>query len=145
MSMYHEIVMALNPLVSTLDHLGILYYIGGSVSSSLHGIARSTHDVDVIADIQLHHVHRIVQLLQNEYYIDEQALKDAVRRALPYNIIYLDAMMKIDLMPLKKRAFTQEEARRAQYHVLEQGAHPLRVAAAEDALLTKLEWFKMGG
>lgn len=54
-------------------------------------------------------------------------------------------MMKIDLIPLKQRAFTQEEAQRAQQQVLEAGTLPVRIASAEDAILTKLEWFHMGG
>jgi hypothetical protein len=145
MSIYHEIIGALNPLINAFEQIGILYYIGGSVSSSLHGIPRRTQDVDVIADIQPSHVQRLMQLLQDAYYVDEQALNDAVRRGLPYNIIHLDTMMKIDLMPLKQRAFTQEEVRRAQDQVLETGTRPLRIAAPEDAILTKLEWFNMGG
>jgi hypothetical protein len=119
MEIYDKIIEALNSLIHAFDQLGIFYYIGGSVSSSLHGIPRRTQDVDVIAAIQLHQVHPLVQLLQNEYYVDEQAFKDAVERSFPYNIIHLDTMMKIDVMPLKPRAFTQEEARRAQDYVLE--------------------------
>lgn len=145
MSMYHEVIEALTPLVEALDQLGIVYYIGGSVSSSLHGLARRTQDVDVIADIQLAQVDPLVQLLQSDYYLDEQAWRDAVRRGLLYNLIHLSTMMKVDLIPLKQRAFTREEARRAQTHVLEAGTRPVRVASAEDAILTKLEWFEMGG
>jgi hypothetical protein len=63
----------------------------------------------------------------------------------PCNVIHLDTIMKVDLIPLKKRAFTREEERRAQPQVLEAGTQPLRVASAEDAVLTKLEWFDMGG
>ena len=145
MSMYHEVIEALSLLVQTLDHLGIVYYIGGSVSSAIHGTPRRTQDVDVIVAMQLNQVHPFVQALQSDYYLDEQALKDAIRHNLPYNVIHLDTMMKVDLIPLKKRAFTQEEARRAQPQILEAGTQPLRIASAEDAVLTKLEWFEMGG
>jgi hypothetical protein len=145
MSMYHEVIEALSLLVQTLDKLGIVYYIGGSVSSAIHGTPRRTQDVDIIVAMQLNQVHPFVQALQSDYYLDEQALKDAIRHDLPYNVIHLDTMMKVDLIPLKKRAFTQEEARRAQPQVLEAGTQPLRVASAEDAVLTKLEWFDMGG
>ncbi len=145
MSMYHEVMEALTPLVDAFEQLGIAYYIGGSVSSSLHGLARRTQDVDVIADIRSHQVRLLVQRLQPDYYVDEQAWQDAVRRGLPYSVIHLDTMVKIDLMPLKQRAFTREEASRAQAHVLEAGMRPVRVASAEDAILTKLEWFEMGG
>jgi hypothetical protein len=61
MSMYHDVMEALTPLVDAFDQLGITYYIGGSVSSSLHGLARRTQDVDVIADIGPHQVRSLVQ------------------------------------------------------------------------------------
>ncbi len=145
MSLYHEVMEALTPLIEAFERLGITYYIGGSVSSSLHGLARRTQDVDVIADIGSHQVRSLVQALQSDYYVDEQAWQDAVRRGLPYNVIHLNTMLKVDLIPLKRRAFTREEARRAQTHILEAGTRSVRVASAEDAVLTKLEWFEMGG
>ena len=51
MSLYHEVMEALTPLTEAFERLGITYYIGGSVSSSPHGMARRTQDVDVISDI----------------------------------------------------------------------------------------------
>jgi hypothetical protein len=145
MSLYHEVMEALTPLIEAFERLGITYYVGGSVSSSLHGLARRSQDVDVIAEIGPGQVHSLVQALQRDYYVDEQAWQAAVRRGLPYNIIHLGTMLKVDLMPLKRRAFSREEARRAQPHLLEAGTHPVRVASAEDAILTKLEWFELGG
>lgn len=47
MSLYHGIIEALTPLIEVFDQLGIMYYIGGSVSSSLHGMARQSQDVDL--------------------------------------------------------------------------------------------------
>jgi hypothetical protein len=145
MSLYHEIVEALLPLVSVFEQYGIMYYIGGSVSSSVHGIARRTNDVDLIAQILPQQVHALVQALQNDYYVDEAAWKDAVRRGFSYNLLYLQTMTKVDVMPLRQRAFTREEAQRAQPTILEAGAPPMRIASAEDAVLSKLEWFQQGG
>jgi hypothetical protein len=145
MSLYHDVIEALTPLVEAFERLGIVYYIGGSVSSSLHGMARRTQDVDLIADLQPNQVRPLAQALQSDYYLDDQAWQDAVRRGLPYNVIHLNTMMKVDLIPLKRRAFTREEARRAQTQILEAGTRPVRVASAEDAILTKLEWFELGG
>jgi hypothetical protein len=145
MLLYHDVMEALTPLIEAFERLGITYYIGGSVSSSLHGMARRTQDVDVIADIRPGQVRSLVQALQSDYYVDGQAWQDAVRRGFPYNVLHLGTMLKVDLIPLKRRAFTREEARRAQTHVLEAGTRPVRVASAEDAILTKLEWFEMGG
>jgi hypothetical protein len=145
MSLYHDVMEALTPLVEAFDRLGIAYYIGGSVSSSLHGLARQSQDVDVIADIRPDQVRALVQALQGDYYVDEQAWQAAIRHGQLYNVIHLNTMLKVDLIPLKRRAFTREEARRAQPQLLEAGARPVRIASAEDAVLTKLEWFDMGG
>jgi len=144
-SLYHEIVGALVPLVRMLEQQRIVYYIGGSVSSSLHGIARHTNDVDVIAQLRPSHIPVLVQALQQDYYLDEAAWTDAVRRGFSYNLLYLPTMTKIDVMPLRQRAFTREEERRAQSTILEAGAPPMRIASAEDAVLSKLEWFLQGG
>lgn len=71
MSMYHDVMEALTPLVEAFEQLGIAHYIGGPVSSSLHGLARRAQDVDVIAGIGPHQVRSLVQTLQSDYYVDE--------------------------------------------------------------------------
>jgi hypothetical protein len=131
--------------VRVFEQLGITYYIGGSVASSVHGVARRTNDVDLIAQILPEQVHPLVQQLQHDYYVDEAAWRDAVRRGFSYNLLYLPTMTKVDVMPLRQRAFTREEARRAQPIILEAGAPALRIASAENAVLSKLEWFQQGG
>ncbi len=94
MSLYHDVIEALTPLLEAFDQLGIIYYIGGSVSSSLHGMARQTQDVDVIAGIGHTQVHPLVQALQGDYYLDEQAWQAAIRHGQPYNVIHLHTMLK---------------------------------------------------
>ena len=42
---------AVKPIVEVFDELAIPYYIGGSIASSVYGMARSTIDVDFVADI----------------------------------------------------------------------------------------------
>ena len=42
-------------VTQTLEQLGILYAVGDSLASSLHGVMRSTLDVDIVADMRLEH------------------------------------------------------------------------------------------
>ncbi len=51
-----DILQALQPVTSALDQLSIPYYIGGSIASSVYGIARATMDVDLIADIKIENI-----------------------------------------------------------------------------------------
>jgi len=43
-------------VTDTLEELGVRYAVGGSLSSSLHGVMRSTLDVDIVADVRLEHI-----------------------------------------------------------------------------------------
>jgi hypothetical protein len=82
-----EIVLALTPLVDVLERLNVSYHIGGSVASSICGEARPTQDVDVVADLRLNQVRTFVKLLEADYYVDEDAVRDAIRRHSSFNVI----------------------------------------------------------
>ena len=138
------IVAAIAPVVAVFDQLGIEYYIGGSVGSSTYGIPRATFDVDLIADLRQEHVRSFVKGLETEYYVDEDMIQDAIMHQSSFNIIYLDSMLKVDVFLPKARPFDQEEYRRVQQEVLVNGTRPFKIASAEDTLLHKLEWYRMG-
>ena len=50
-----EYLAALTPLIDLLNRLGIAWYVGGSVASTVHGRFRATNDVDMIADLRAEH------------------------------------------------------------------------------------------
>ena len=50
-----DLVVALAPLIDVLDRLGVAWYVGGSVASTVHGHFRATNDIDVIADLREEH------------------------------------------------------------------------------------------
>ena len=59
-------------LVEILEDMGVSYFIGGSVASSVHGLPRSTLDVDLVADLSLDHVQPLVECSQSTFYIDDK-------------------------------------------------------------------------
>lgn len=132
-------------MVEIFDDFGISYYIGGSVASSAYGQRRGTADVDVVADIQLSQAQRLVKLLEQEYYISVDMIKDAIRHRSSFNIIYLSTMTKIDIFIPKPRSFSQQEHLRARPMILIAGTRPFLLSSPEDIILNKLEWYKMGG
>jgi hypothetical protein len=140
-----DILAATTPIVDALEQLGITYHIGGSVASSLHGIPRLTLDIDIIADLRRGQVRAFVQRLQADYYIDEDAVRDAIRHRSLFNAIHLGTLLKVDIYIPKSRSFDQEGLRRVRPKVLEGNTRPFLVASAEDTILNKLEWYRMGG
>jgi len=140
-----EIVLALTPLVDVLERLSVSYHIGGSVASSIYGEARPTQDVDVVADLRLNQVRTFVKLLEADYYVDEDAVRDAIRRHSSFNVISNASMLKVDVFIPKARPFDQVALRGVRQQPLQQGGRAFPVASAEDMVLNKLEWYRMGG
>ena len=140
-----DILAAITPIVEALEELGIPYHIGGSVASSLYGLPRLTIDADLVADIRMKHVRPLVKQLETDYYIDEDMIRDAIRRQSSFNIIHLDTMLKVDVFIPKTRLFDQEELRKVRQEVLSEGTRPFNIASPEGTILNKLEWYRMGG
>ena len=100
------------PIVDAFNTIGIPYYIGGSVASSVFGIARSTLDVDLVAEIRPEQVAELLGQLQAAYYLSEDAIREAILYESSFNLIHLATMLKVDVFIRKARAFDQEAASR---------------------------------
>jgi len=138
------IIDAITPVVSAFEQLGIDYYIGGSVVSSIYGFPRATFDVDIIANIRPEHVSSLIRQLDAAYYIDEDMIKDALKYHSSFNILYLASMLKLDIFIPKPRSFDEEEYRHIQQASLTKDSRLFFVTSPEDIILNKLEWYRMG-
>lgn len=140
------------PILVTLDAvaafapLGIRYAVGGSLASSLHGKPRSTDDVDLVAEIMTAHVTPLVAAWGAAYYVDDEMIRDSIRRSSCFNIIHLATMLKIDVFVAGNDALVREELSRARRHrVSDDPPRELVLASAEDIVLQKLNWYRIGG
>jgi hypothetical protein len=133
-------------VTATLEKLGVRYLIGGSLASTVHGMVRTTQDSDIVAEMRPEHVESFVRALENEFYIDEESITSAVAQHTSFNIIHRESMFKVDVFVPVLRPFVREQLSRARKQVfaVEPQVEAL-VATAEDTLLAKLEWYRMGG
>ncbi len=142
-----DMVAAIAPVVTELERLGVAYYVGGSVASSSHGIPRSTLDVDLVADLAPKHVAPLVEALHGDYYISRPAVADAVNRRSCFNIIHSATSFKVDIFAVKNRKYDRVALERTGRRLLDEGdpSSQFSFASAEDIILSKLEWFRLGG
>lgn len=142
-----DLVAALLPVIEALDSLGVRYYVGGSVASSIHGVPRASIDADLIAELGAEHVAQLAARLSALFYLDLGRMRDAVERRLSFNVIHLATMFKVDVFVSKGRPFDIEASGRARLEALGESpdAPKARVASPEDTLLAKLEWYRRGG
>ncbi len=143
--MSSDVVRALEPVVTVLEQLGVAYRIGGSVASSALGVPRSSLDVDVVCELALEHVGTFVGQLESAYYADAEMIRDAIRRRSSFNLIHLETMMKVDVFVRKDGPYDREVFGRATRCSLEEATREFDLTTAEDIVLRKLEWFRLGG
>ena len=133
-------------VAEVLDRLGVPYFIGGSLATAVHGVARATLDADIIADLKPDQVDRFVQDLGAAFYSDTDAIRDAVHRQASFNVIHLKTMFKVDVFVRSRAPFDQAQFRRRMIAELaEEPGHCAYVASPEDNMLAKLLWYRTGG
>lgn len=138
-----DVIAAMRPVINLLEELNIPYYIGGSIASSSLGIARATMDVDIITSLSLAHVEKIVRLLDENYYVDNEMIKDAIKHKSTFNVIHHDTSYKIDFFISKTTEYQQTIFERISRKKLVDKDDVIEVfiCAPEDVILTKLIWY----
>jgi hypothetical protein len=133
-------------VTDVFEKLGIPYLIAGSLASTLHGMVRTTQDSDIVVEMRLEHLQAFVLALQDEFYIDEEMIAESIQHNSSFNIIHRETMFKVDVFIPRPRPFLQAQLDRAQRKTFsfetEMGA---KFASPEDTVLSKLEWYRMGG
>ena len=133
-------------VIEVFERLGVEYHLGGSYASSIHGVPRQTQDVDLVADLAPQHVEPLVAALGSEFYADSEPARRAVEQRSSFNLLHLPSGVKVDVFCLGDSAFDRSELERAQpTRIYGDDPVTIRVKSAEDTVLRKLQWYRMGG
>ncbi len=126
------------------DRLGIVHTIGGSIAASFAGEPRSTIDIDFVAVVREDQVSALVEAFKADFYVDEDALRRAVRLKSSANLIEQRTQLKIDLFIAGGTPLDEQQLKRRQPIRLGSG-QTVYVHPPEDILLQKLRWYRLGG
>jgi hypothetical protein len=139
-----EVADFLRRLLVALDRASIGHMIAGSFASTLHGLPRTTQDIDIVIDPTRDSLRAFVSSLSPaEFYVSMDAARDALAWRRMFNVIDMASAWKADLMIRKDRPFSVEEFRRrmpARFWGVD-----VHVATPEDTIVAKLEWAKKSG
>jgi hypothetical protein len=144
MTTNRELWDALFPVVEALVALGVPYYVGGSVASSVTGVARATLDVDLVAALSLEHAEPLAAALSQHYYADVEMIQHAIRRRRSFNVIHLASMFKIDVFVPEDTPFARSNMQRRVAVEVPEAGRALYFCAPEDIVLHKLLWYRAG-
>lgn len=144
--MQNEPVEVTLKVTAIFEHLAVPYLIGGSLASTLYGMIRTTQDSDIVAEMSSEHIQPFVLALQDEFYIDEEMIADSVAHHSSFNIIHRETMFKVDVFIPHPRPFLQSQLARAQKQTFTlETEMSAKFASPEDTILSKLEWYRLGG
>jgi hypothetical protein len=135
---------ALASFVAALDRAGVHFFVGGAVASSTHGLMRSTEDLDIAAELEAAQVDPLVKELQSEFDVDDEAVRDAVKRRRPCNIYFRAEFTRIDLYVLANTPFNRSQMSRRVVLDIPGIARRVPLASPEDVVLKKLDWYRQG-
>ena len=101
---------------------------------------RMTRDIDIVVELGETDVETVVRLFHQDFYIDQDMVRQAIREKGMFNIIHNAFVIKIDFVVRKETAYRQEEFSRRRTMVLD--GQQVSLVAPEDLILSKLEWAK---
>ncbi|MBM3284585.1 MAG: nucleotidyltransferase family protein [Candidatus Aminicenantes bacterium] len=134
----------LGHLVRCLETLNIPYFVTGAVASIAYGEPRLTNDIDVVAQINERQIDKLKACFpEEEFYLDSDSIREAIRRRHQFNIIHPASGLKIDVMISKEDAFDKSRfARIKRMRPLEDTE--ANFSSPEDVIIKKMEYYKEG-
>jgi hypothetical protein len=144
MNTNHELWDALLPVVEALETLGVLSYVGGSVASSVAGVARATLDVNLVAALHVEHAEPFATALAQHYYVDVEMIQHAIRHHGSFNVIHLASMFKVDVFGPEDTPFARANMHRRIALEIPEVGRTLYFCSPEDIVLHKLLWYRAG-
>lgn len=135
-----EELEVLNQVTRRLERAGIAYMITGSTAANFYTVPRMTRDIDIVVELLERDIGRFISLFENDYYLEPETVRAAVKNKGMFNLIHDEYIIKIDFVVRKDTPYRRREfARRKKVAVDDQD---LYVVSAEDLILSKLEWAK---
>jgi hypothetical protein len=136
-------VTILAPVIERLEAAEIPYMMVGSFVSSYHGKPRSTYDADIVIDADADQLLRFIESLpQEKYYRDLSDAMQALKSRSMFNVLHDESNWKFDFIFVPRDEFGRSQFARRQQ--IDYEGLPLFISSAEDNVIAKLNWAKMG-
>lgn len=121
-----------------LESAKIKFMLTGSVAMNYYAQPRMTRDIDLVVELAADQAEIFISLFASDYYLDRQAVVNAIMGQSMFNLIHNETIIKVDCIVLKNDDYRQEEfARRKQIEVSD---FSTSIVSREDLILSKLHW-----
>jgi hypothetical protein len=118
----------------------------GSFASSSHGFPRLTQGADLVVQLNRNQVDGFVEAFSRDFYVDRGLIEQAITNQGCFNIVHFESVFKAVFFVRRGGGYIEEEfSRRVLRQIDPRTDFAAYVQTAEDALLSKLAWYRQGG
>jgi hypothetical protein len=121
-----------------LKSAGVSYMLTGSFALGYYGQPRMTRDLDFVVALLLQQVDKLVSAFSQDFYIDEDDARTAVKSQRMFNLMHYASGVKVDLIVRKDSQYRQVEFERRK--PVELAGVSTWITSREDLILSKLIW-----
>lgn len=122
---------------------GIDFMLTGSVAMAYYAMPRMTRDLDLVVDLRLSDVRALMDAFSADFYMDEDAAREAIASERLFNLMHLGSAIKVDMIVRKSSEFRRLEFERRKH--VQFGAIQTWIVSREDLILSKLVWARDSG
>lgn len=135
-----EELQILKLVCQKLEDSNIKYMLTGSVAANQYTFSRMTRDIDIVLEVVKSDEEKIFNAFQNDFYIERNAIAEAIERKEMFNIIHNEFMIKVDFIMKKNSSYQKLGfARRIKMFVHD---FSVWIISLEDLIISKLDWAK---
>ncbi|UCD30504.1 MAG: hypothetical protein JSV03_08565 [Planctomycetota bacterium] len=132
-------------VTSTIENFGFRYLVTGSMVTIYFGEPRFTNDIDIVVDLPMEKIKEFCQAFPaSEFYLNEEAIREAVRHCGQFNIIHPASGFKIDIIIPEDTTYNRSRFSRAM-RVKPGEDYEASFASIEDVIIKKMEFYRDGG
>lgn len=126
-----------------LEAATVSYMFTGSFASGYHGTPRAADDLDILVDLDLNSLDRLLEQLEtySAFYVNRAAAEEAVESCGQFTLSDPASGWTVDFAVMQSHEFSRQQFERRQPVTL--FGRRVFVASAEDTILSKLERTKV--
>jgi predicted nucleotidyltransferase len=121
-----------------LREVGVAFMLTGSFALAYYAIPRMTRNIDLVVALDGIDPVRLARAFERDFYVDADAVRDAIASRRMLNLMHLESGIKVDLIVRRDDAYRRTEFARRQ--AVRIGGIETYIVSREDLILSKLAW-----
>jgi hypothetical protein len=132
----------LKEVITFLNQADTSYMLTGSIVSSFQGEPRSTHDIDMMIQLDKEKIDSLLLAFPSPtYYIDKDMVLDGIKSKKMFKLLNTETGDKIDFYPLPDNEY--ESVRFSRKIPEDINGLKVWITSVEDTIISKLRWCKL--